>query len=252
MAGDILVLDDVVKEFGSLEAVAGLSLTVEEDEVLSIIGPNGAGKTTTFNLITGRYEPTSGTITLADQVLNGMEPNEIVQKGLVRSFQITQLFTGLTVLENVRLATQQRLEDVGWSYFTSRYTDHDEPLSAAYDILEQIEMTDIAEKPVRNLSHGEQRRLELGVALACDPSVLCMDEPTAGMSSAETVEMTDLIADIATDMTVVIVEHDMDVVMQISDRVAVMHRGNLLAIASPESIRENQLVQEVYLGETGI
>jgi branched-chain amino acid transport system ATP-binding protein len=250
MPTDILVLDDVVKRFGSLEAVSGLSLSVHEDEVLSVIGPNGAGKTTTFNLITGLFEPSNGTIELDGEVINGKPPYEIVERGLVRSFQITQLFEGLSVLENVRLATQVCSGKSGLSRFLGHYIDDAAPIEEARAVLEKLGMADVADEKVGELSHGEQRHLELGIALACDPSIICMDEPTAGMSAAETEEMIELIGRVAEDTTVLIVEHDMDVVMRISDRIAVMNQGQLVAIDDPESIRQNQTVQEAYLGTT--
>lgn len=248
MPGDLLVLDSLVKRFGSINAVDGLSLSVKEGEVLSVIGPNGAGKTTTFNLITGKFQPTSGHVTLEGETITGMEPYEIVRQGLARSFQITQLFSGLSVLENVRLATQAHERGSRLSFFTSHYSDVQGPLDKAHSVLEEIGMAASAEQNVDELSHGEQRRLEIGIALACDPKVLCLDEPTAGMSSAETNEMIELIQRIAGDVTITIVEHDMEMVMEISDRIAVMNQGQLVTVDDPDAVRANKSVQEAYLG----
>lgn len=252
MPDEILRLDDVVKRFGNITAVDGLSLSVNEGEMLSIIGPNGAGKTTTFNLITGKFTPTSGSIHFQDTAIDGMKPHEIVEHGLVRSFQISQLFTGLTVLENIRLATQASKTGFGLTDFTQHYTDQEEALEEAYEVLDRIDMADVATQTADSLSHGQQRRLEIGIALARDPDVFCLDEPTAGMHPGETGEMMDLIADVSEDTTIILIEHDMNVVMEISDRVAVMNQGSLIALNTPEDTKKNRKVQEVYLGETAI
>lgn len=239
---------DVTKKFGLLTAIDDVTLSVPAGGITSIIGPNGAGKTTLFNLFTGKYEPTSGRIEFRDERIDGRAPHEIVRKGIVRSFQITNFFDDLSTLENVRLATQMQHTGFGVSDFLRHHGTLDKPLATARRVLERVQLTDVANRRASDLSYGQRRRLEVGIALAADPDLLLMDEPTAGMGPEETSETVDLIEDIATDTTLVLIEHDMNIVMNISDHIAVMNEGALLSKGSPEEIRNDERVQRAYLG----
>jgi len=248
MATPLLALDSVTKEFGKIRAVDEVSLEIPVDEVTAVIGPNGAGKTTLFNLITGRYELTSGQIKLRGDRIDGLEPQEIVQRGLARSFQITNFFPDLTALENVRLAAQAQSMELTPGALLSHHDQKSGPRDAARAVLDRLDLLDIAQEPANSLSHGQQRHLEICIALACNPDLLVMDEPTAGMSPEETVETRELVEDLAEDITIVIIEHDMDVVMRVADRLAVMEDGSLLTVGPPETVREDERVQQAYLG----
>jgi len=248
MTTPLLALDSVTKEFGKIRAVDEVSLEIPEDEVTAVIGPNGAGKTTLFNLITGRYELTSGQIKLRGDRIDVLEPQEIVQRGLARSFQITNFFPDLTALENVRLAAQAQSMELTPDALLYHHDQKPGPRDAARAVLDRLDLLDIAQEPANSLSHGQQRHLEICIALACNPDVLVMDEPTAGMSPEETVETRELVEDLAEDITIVIIEHDMDVVMQVADRLAVMESGSLLTVGPPGTVREDKRVQQAYLG----
>lgn len=245
--GDIILqTEDVRKEFDGLVAVDDVSLAVEDDELCSIIGPNGAGKTTFFNLLTGALKPTSGTITFRDEDITDDDPADIAEAGLIRSYQITQLFDEISALENVSIAVQPDHSMYNFWKKTSAYPEVEEK---AMEILERLELEHLAEEIPANMSHGEQRTLELAVALGADPDMLLLDEPTAGMSAEETNEMIGLVNDIADDLPVVLVEHKMSVVMSVSDRIVVLHNGSKMADNSPEEVRADKEVQRVYLGE---
>jgi len=248
MATPILALDSVSKEFGKIRAVDDVTLDIREDEVTAVIGPNGAGKTTLFNLITGRYDLTNGHIALRGNRIDGLEVQEIVRQGLARSFQITNFFPDLTALENVRLAAQAQHSGLSPSSLFRHHDNESAPREAATEVLQRLDLMDIAREPASSLAHGQQRHLEIGIARACDPEILVMDEPTAGMSPEETVETRELVEDLARDITIVIVEHDMDVVMRVADRLAVMENGSLLTVGPPETVREDERVQQAYLG----
>lgn len=248
MTTPLLALNGVSKRFGTIRAVDDVTLDIHEGEVTAVIGPNGAGKTTLFNLITGRYELTDGRIELRGSRIDGLEPQQIVQRGLARSFQITNFFPELTALENVRLAAQARYTGFGPGELLRHHDDRSEPREEATDVLRRLDLLDIAQELAGSLAHGQQRHLEIGIALACDPDILVMDEPTAGMSPEETVETRELVETLAEDISIVIVEHDMDVVMRVSDRLAVMESGSLLTAGPPETVRDDPRVQQAYLG----
>ncbi|WP_121823125.1 ABC transporter ATP-binding protein [Halostella salina] len=248
MSDALLRTEAVTKKFGPLTAVDDVSLSVPAGEITSIIGPNGAGKTTLFNLFTGKHEPTDGHIEFRDERIDGEDPHDIVSRGIVRSFQITNFFDDLTALENVRLATQARHSGFGVSDFVRHYNSLDGALDDAEAALERIGLGHVADRKASNLSYGQRRHLEIGIALAADPDLLLMDEPTAGMSPEETVETVELIERIAEDITIVLIEHDMEIVMDISDHIAVMNGGELLAWGPPAEIREDERVQKAYLG----
>ena len=248
MNDTLLRTHDVTKKFGLLTAIDDVTLSVPADGITSIIGPNGAGKTTLFNLFTGKYEPTSGSIEFRGERIDGRPPHEIVREGIVRSYQITNFFSDLSTLENVRLATQMHHTGFGVSDFLRHHETLDEPIAAARQVLDRVRLADVADRQASDLSYGQRRRLEVGIALAAAPDLLLMDEPTAGMGPEETNETVDLIEDIAADTTLVLIEHDMNIVMNISDHIAVMNEGTLLSKGSPKEIRNDERVQQAYLG----
>ena len=230
--------------FGGLSALSDVNFEVARDEVHAIIGPNGAGKSTFFNCLTGVLRPSRGRIVFDGDDITGLPSNAISQKGMARSYQITNILPSATVFENVRIAAQSRRH--GWNMFAhhSALTDINKKAEAALDSVGLLEK---AEELASNLSHGQQRNLEIGIALATEPKLLCLDEPTAGMSQAETDETKALVRRIAKNLTILIVEHDMQVVMELCDRITVLNYGTILAEGTPAEIQENPKVLEVYL-----
>jgi branched-chain amino acid transport system ATP-binding protein len=230
--------------FGGLAALSQINFELARGELRAIIGPNGAGKSTFFNCLTGVLRPTSGRIIFNGDEISRLPSNLISQKGIARSYQITNILPNASVLENVRIAAQSRSH--GWNMIShhSAFADINNKAEAA---LESVGLLGKAHELASNLSHGEQRNLEIGIALATDPQLLCLDEPTAGMSAAETSETMELVRRIAKDLTILIVEHDMEVVMELADRITVLHYGAILAEGTPEEIQENAKVLEVYL-----
>jgi branched-chain amino acid transport system ATP-binding protein len=219
-------------------------MSVPQGQIRAVIGPNGAGKSTFFNCLTGVIRPTSGRIVFDGEDITGLPPYLISRKGLARSYQITNILPGATVLENVRIAAQSRRYNWRMLRHHRAYTD---VLERAHAVLASVGLDDKAEELAANLSHGEQRTLEIAIALATEPKVLCLDEPTAGMSVAETHYTVELIRRIAANLTILIVEHDMEVVMGLASAVTVLHYGEVLAEGSPAEIQANARVQEVYL-----
>ena len=233
--------------FGGLAAVNGVSLTVERGEVRSIIGPNGAGKTTLFNLITGAFRPTEGRILFKGRDVTGMAPPAIFRLGVVRSFQISHLFPRLSVRDNVELLAGGRARASGRPF--SPFTEQRGAVRQRVDdALGRLGLADRAEQAAGTLSHGDRRLVEIAMALAARPELLLLDEPTAGMSPEETRHTAGLLRGLAPAVTLVIVEHDMSVVMAISDRISVLHRGEILAEGPPDAIRAHPDVRAVYLG----
>jgi branched-chain amino acid transport system ATP-binding protein len=230
--------------FGGLAALSNVNFEIARDEVRAIIGPNGAGKSTFFNCLTGVLRPTSGRIIFNGEEITGLPSNAISQRGIARSYQITNIMPNATALENVRIAAQSRRH--GWNMIAhhSALADINAKAEAA---LNSVGLLGKAEELASNLSHGEQRNLEIGIALATEPKLLCLDEPTAGMSQAETDETMELVRRIAENLTILIVEHDMQVVMELADRITVLHYGAILAEGTPEEIQQNPKVLEVYL-----
>lgn len=247
----ILSTDGLTKKFGTLTAVNDVSIEIPGDQISSIIGPNGAGKTTLFNLFTGKHAPTRGKIEFRGDQIGGMEPHELVDHGIVRSFQITNFFNDLTALENVRLATQGPHTGFQPRDFLTHHNQLTDAITDAEAVLERINLSDVADRKAANLSYGQRRHLEIGISLAADPELLLMDEPTAGMSPEETQETVELIEEIASDITLILIEHDMEIVMGISSHIAVMNSGELLARGTPDEIRNDSRVQEAYLGGGG-
>ncbi|GAA0511413.1 branched-chain amino acid transport system ATP-binding protein [Halorubrum aquaticum] len=248
MSDPLLRTDSVTKRFGKLTAVSDVSLSIPEGGISSIIGPNGAGKTTLFNLFTGKHAPTEGSIEFRGEEIGGLSPHEIVSRGIVRSYQITNFFSELSALENVRLATQADRTGFGPDDFLRHHASLSDAADEAEAVLDRVGLLDVADQTAANLAYGQRRHLEIGIALATDPDLLLMDEPTAGMGPEQTNATVSLIEDIAEDATVVLIEHDMDIVMNISERIAVMNKGELIARGTPAEISENEAVQRAYLG----
>ncbi|MEY4978686.1 MAG: hypothetical protein RLZZ352_956 [Pseudomonadota bacterium] len=242
----VLQLRQVGQRFGATEVLRGLDLSVYRGERLAIIGPNGAGKSTLFNLISGRTPPSSGSIWLHGQRVDGLPPFEIHRRGLARSFQITNLFPRLSVYDNLRCAT---LWSLGYRYTWWRRLSQLRDANARTEHwLHQMRLHTRRDVPAMHLSYAEQRALELGITLAGGADVVLLDEPTAGMSQSETRHFVALIHEVTQGKTLLVVEHDMSVVFRLADRVAVLVNGELLALDSPAAVRANPAVQAAYLG----
>jgi len=237
---------ELCRSFGALQAVHNVSFTLDEGTTLSIIGPNGAGKTTLFNLITGVFQPDSGEVTFKGSRVTGMPPDKLCHKGIARSFQITNIFQGLSVFENIRLACQGRKA-------TKRMFSHvsklKEPIEEAEKILDLLGLLDLRDARAGTLSHGDQRYLEIGMTLAAKPSLVLFDEPTAGMTPMETKATIALINKLKGMVTIILIEHDINMVFAVSDRIIVMDQGNVLAEGLPQEVKANEAVKTAYFGE---
>jgi branched-chain amino acid transport system ATP-binding protein len=240
----ILRTEDLTVRFGGLTALNQVNFELPREEIRAVIGPNGAGKSTFFNCITGVLRPSSGHILFNGGEITGLSPDRISHRGIARSYQITNILPNATTLENVRIAAQSRRH--GWSLLVHHRAYRD-IIEKAEAVLEAIGLSDKAYELAANLSHGEQRNLEVGMALATEPRLLCLDEPTAGMSAAETHDTMALVRSIAKNLTILIVEHDMQVVMELAQRITVLHYGEILAEGTPSEIQQNPKVLEVYL-----
>ena len=247
--GVILETRHLRREFGALVAVDDVSVEIEAGALHSIIGPNGAGKTTFFNLVSGTLRPTSGRVVYKGEDITDLPMHRTIHRGIGRSFQITNIFPNLTVMENVRLACQALGGD-NFKVFRS-HAKYRSYLERTQEVLLRVGLADKALHPAQTLPHGDQRKLELGMILAPDPDVLMLDEPTAGMAAEQVPELMELVQTIQSegDKTVVLVEHNMNVVMSVSDRITVMHQGALLAEGTPAEIAADARVQTAYLGE---
>ena len=245
--GVLLRTERLTRAYGSLLAVDRVDVSVRKGELRSIIGPNGAGKTTFFRLISGEAAPSSGRIFFAGQDITGLPQHRVARLGIAKSYQITNIFPHLSILENVRVAAQGYTRSFNFWSRADALTDTRE---RAVAILEEIGLAKKSDMLAAHLSHGEKRHLEVAIALASDPTLLLLDEPTAGMSPEETDETMVLIRTLAAGRTVVLVEHKMKLVMGISDRITVLHQGQVLAEGTPDEIRANTLVQQTYLGAT--
>jgi branched-chain amino acid transport system ATP-binding protein len=246
MTADIILrTENLSRRFGGFTALNDVSVAFERGKLTSIIGPNGAGKSTFFNLLSGSFAPSSGQIVFDGVALASMRQHHFARIGIAKSFQITNIFPAFTVLENVRIALQARTARMNfWQKRSALVLD-----APARALLHQVGIAQHALRPARELAHGQQRALEIAIALAADPKLLLMDEPTAGMSPEETKAMMGLIERLAAERTVVLVEHKMKMVMGISDRIVVLHHGELLATGTPADIRANDEVKRVYLGQ---
>lgn len=241
-----LELRDLRKSFGKTEIIRGANLAVAPGERVAIIGPNGAGKSTLFNLISGRFAPTSGDVILNGQRINGMAPYEINRRGLSRSFQITNIFPKLSVFENLRCSV---LWSMGYKYTFLRFLSNlDDANERAKELMEMIKLDKKRDTLAVNLTYAEQRALEIGVTIAGGANVVLLDEPTAGMSRSETTRFIHLIKEVTVGRTLLTVEHDMGVVFGLADKIAVVVYGEVIAFDTPANVRANQRVQEAYLG----
>lgn len=249
----LLEVDQVTKNFGGLTAVSNVQLELYEGELIGLIGPNGAGKTTLFNLLTGVYEPSEGTILLDGTVVNGKSPSQIASLGISRTFQNIRLFKEMSVLDNVLvgLNNTHSLHIIPSLLRLNKFYQHEKTLvKEAMELLTLFHLEEDAQKLAKNLPYGKQRRLEIVRALATKPKILFLDEPAAGMNPQETAELTALIKRIREEfgITIVLIEHDMSLVMEVTQRIYVLEYGRLIAQGTPEEIRVNQRVIDAYLG----
>jgi branched-chain amino acid transport system ATP-binding protein len=244
---EILQVKDVYKDFSGLKVLMGVTFTVKANEKHAIIGPNGAGKTTLFNIISGKYRPSSGSILFRENEVGGLSPYVLNHLGMCRSFQITNIFQNLTVFENVCAGVRSR---AGLRYHIFKTLDRQSKMIArAEQIIEQVGLAEVKQRPAHELSYGQQRALEIGIALSSEPELLLLDEPTAGMTREETEEMVKLMRLVTENRTLMIIEHDMDVVFSLADTISVLHNGTILASGKPETIRNDLRVRDAYLGE---
>jgi branched-chain amino acid transport system ATP-binding protein len=237
---------ELCRSFGALQAVHNVSFTLDEGTTLSIIGPNGAGKTTLFNVITGVFPPDSGEVMFKGGRVTGMPPDKLCHRGIARSFQITNIFQGLSVFENIRLACQGRKATRRMFTPVSKLK---EPMEEAEKILDLLGLLELRDRRAGTLSHGDQRYLEIGMTLAAKPSLVLFDEPTAGMTPMETKATIELIHKLKGMVTIIIIEHDINMVFAVSDRIVVMDQGNVLADGLPQEVKANEAVKTAYFGE---
>lgn len=242
----ILEAVNLCKNFGALQAVNQVNLRIGEGSIHSIIGPNGAGKTTLFNLLTGFHTPSAGKIYFKGTEITRFPPYKISQLGIGRSFQITSIFPELSTKENVRVALQSRTH-ASYRFLTSMNGLRDLE-ERSQEILEKIGLGDKGGLVAKYLSHGENRKLDIGIGLATDPKLLLLDEPASGLGGDEVSRITNLIKDISSQVTIVLIEHNIDVVLSISHVITVLHQGSVIAQGGPEEIQGNQRVQDAYLG----
>ncbi len=244
-----LSLDGVTKRFGGLVAVRDVSLDVPHGERRALIGPNGAGKTTLFNLIAGDLQVSSGEIAVFGQDVKQMPPHRRVMLGLRRTYQTSALFNELTVAENLYLGVLGPKKKGHFNMVIPAMDDH-RNMDRALEVSELIGLDDQLDFKAGDLSHGERRQLEIGLAIACEPRLIMLDEPAAGLSSEERIAVVDLMNSLSREITLILIEHDMDVALTVGEQVTVLHKGGIIADGTPDKISTNDLVQQVYLGES--
>ena len=242
----ILEARNLTMNFGRFRALNNVSASFAAGSLTAIIGPNGAGKSTLFNILSGAFPPSSGEIIFNGANITGQQQYEFPRQGISKSFQITNLFKQLSVHENVRVAAQMAVSRFNFLKNAQSYPD---PILIANELLQRVNLEKLRNRKAGDLAHGQQRSLEIAMALACNPSLLLLDEPTAGMSPEETLVMMDLIRTLATERTVILVEHKMKLIMGLCKRIIVLHHGEFLAEGSPEEIQNNAEVRRVYLGQ---
>jgi branched-chain amino acid transport system ATP-binding protein len=246
----LLRTEDLRKQFGGLTAVDDVTFEVERGETRAVIGPNGAGKSTLINCITGMLTPTSGSVYFDDEDITGMDPHVAVQTGISKSFQTASIFPNMTVKENVEIAALASEHGSFQLNFFKNRSSFDEVHRISERMLDAVGLLKHRDKTAGSLPYGDKRRLEIAIALASEPEMLFMDEPTAGMSPEETNSTVDLIEELQDDLglTILIVEHDMEIIFRIADTILVLNRGRVIADGTPEEVRDNEDVQEAYLG----
>jgi branched-chain amino acid transport system ATP-binding protein len=249
---NMLKIEKLTMQFGGVTAVDGFSMEINDNEIVALIGPNGAGKTTAFNCITGVYEPTSGTVSFMDQeIAKGTSPDKITKLGIARTFQNIRLFKTMSVLENVLVAKHMRAKhNIFSAALRISYREEKRARDEALALLEEQGLLSLKDMTAANLPYGLQRHLEIARALATNPKLLLLDEPAAGMNPQETIELAETIRQVRQkyNLTVFIIEHHMDLIMQISDRIYVLDFGKLIATGTPNEVQENQRVIDAYLG----
>jgi len=246
---ELIATENLTKNFGGLRAVDGVTLKIKEGELVSIIGPNGAGKSTLFNLITGYIRPDQGKVSFRGEDITHLPVHQMVRKGIGRSFQLLNVFSELSVFENLRMGVHAHL-GYGFEFFTplDRLKEVGEKVPA---IIESVGLTGKEAARAKDLSYGDNKILDVAVALTGDPKAILLDEPTSGLATKETGRMIDLIRKLSERLTILLVEHDMNVVFSVSGRVVVLNEGRIIAEGMPDEIRKNEVVQEAYLGGEG-
>ena len=244
---DYLHVQDIHKDFSGLKVLTGVEFKVKEKERHAVIGPNGAGKTTLFNIISGKFKPSSGAILFRGRDISGKPPHLLNRRGLARSFQITNVFQELSVFDNILAGVRSRY---GLRYHFFKRPNHDRNICEKVEaILEEVGLKDVKDQPASSLSYGQQRALEIGITLSTEPELILLDEPTAGMTREETDQAIKMIDKVTTGRTLIVIEHDMEVVFSLADTISVLHYGTILVSDTPEKIRNDQRVKDAYLGE---
>ena len=244
---EYLHIQDIHKDFSGLKVLTGVDFTVREKERHAVIGPNGAGKTTLFNIVSGKFKASSGAILFKGRDVTGKPAHVLNREGLSRSFQITNVFQELSVFENIRSGVRSRY---GLRYHFFRRPDHNREINERTQaIVEEVGLKDVMHMPVSVLSYGQQRALEIGITLSTEPELILLDEPTAGMTREETGQAIRMIDRVTARRTLIIIEHDMDVVFSLADTISVLHYGTILVSGKPDEIRNDQRVKDAYLGD---